>query len=275
MFVIPVSAFHNFCSVQKLAIKDVIIIWWAGMMRGAVSVALVYYYFDPQGVTNSPHKSTLIVATLLVVLFSTLILGALTKPLLDHLLDNYSDKPFLKDANASFQLHFTGGRSTPSSSPCLTQISEVKAYPEYVEQSNGGPVIIEEPASSDYPQEERTSLIPHHPPHSNNSPPNTYLEISAEPSDSAEMHQQVVSFQWPDRRASITDPDSFGGKVLLLWEQFDKIVMQPIFGPNVPESQEEEVTRGLVASQSVLSLSPAMQIKDQGRTSGEIEMEQR
>ena len=55
-------------------------------MRGAVSVALVYLYYDPDGTTNDMSKSSLISATLTVVLFSTLAYGAITKPKLDYLL---------------------------------------------------------------------------------------------------------------------------------------------------------------------------------------------
>jgi sodium/hydrogen exchanger-like protein 6/7 len=56
---------------------------WAGLIRGAVSVALVYYYFDPQGQSEDSHPATLIASTLIVVMFSILVFGALTKPLLD------------------------------------------------------------------------------------------------------------------------------------------------------------------------------------------------
>ena len=55
-------------------------------MRGAVSVALVYLYYDPDGTTDDVSKSSLISATLTVVLFSTLAYGAITKPMLDFLL---------------------------------------------------------------------------------------------------------------------------------------------------------------------------------------------
>ncbi len=55
-------------------------------MRGAVSVALVYFYYDPDGGSVDAEKSTLIAMTLTVVLFSTLVFGAVTKPLLDFML---------------------------------------------------------------------------------------------------------------------------------------------------------------------------------------------
>ncbi len=55
-------------------------------MRGAVSVALVYLYYDPDGTTVDKMKSSLISMTLTVVLFSTIVYGAITKPMLDLLL---------------------------------------------------------------------------------------------------------------------------------------------------------------------------------------------
>lgn len=55
-------------------------------MRGAVSIALVYYFFDPHGISSDPHKSTLITTTLIVVLISIILFGAATKPLLDALM---------------------------------------------------------------------------------------------------------------------------------------------------------------------------------------------
>ena len=66
---------------------------WAGAMRGAVSVALVYFYYDPDGATVDRERSTLISMTLTVVLFSTLVFGAATKPLLDLMLGPESARP--------------------------------------------------------------------------------------------------------------------------------------------------------------------------------------
>jgi hypothetical protein len=68
--------------------------WWAGSMRGAVSVALVCFYYGEGGAGGpaagagaTPGKaSTLVSATLIVVLVSTLGFGAVTKPVLERLL---------------------------------------------------------------------------------------------------------------------------------------------------------------------------------------------
>ena len=59
---------------------------WAGLMRGAIAVALVYYYFDPKGMADDSHRSTIIATTLIVVLFSTVVFSAATKPLLEFML---------------------------------------------------------------------------------------------------------------------------------------------------------------------------------------------
>ena len=50
------------------------------------AVALVYYFFDPHGITDDPHLSTVITTTLVVVLISIVLFGAATKPLLQYLM---------------------------------------------------------------------------------------------------------------------------------------------------------------------------------------------
>ena len=51
-----------------------------------MSVALVYYHFDPAGKSEDSHRATLITTTLLEVMTSIFVFGAATKPLLDYLL---------------------------------------------------------------------------------------------------------------------------------------------------------------------------------------------
>jgi hypothetical protein len=53
-------------------------------MRGAVSVALVYHFFDFSD--ESEHVASIIAMTIIVVVFSTMVFGAVTKPLLDLML---------------------------------------------------------------------------------------------------------------------------------------------------------------------------------------------
>lgn len=70
--------------VVKLQLRGVY--RWSGLIRGAVSVALVYYHFDPAGSSQDSHQATLITTTLLEVMVSIFVFGAATKPLLDYLL---------------------------------------------------------------------------------------------------------------------------------------------------------------------------------------------
>ncbi|CAL9219840.1 unnamed protein product [Arabidopsis halleri] len=60
-------------------------IWWAGLMRGAVSMALAYNQFTTSGHTKVLGNAIMITSTITVVLFSTVVFGLLTKPLVKHL----------------------------------------------------------------------------------------------------------------------------------------------------------------------------------------------
>ncbi|KAK9825253.1 hypothetical protein WJX74_003416 [Apatococcus lobatus] len=87
VFVFPLTLFHNLLAAEeRISMKDAVVIWWAGLMKGAITVALVYYHFDPKGWSSNAHRATLISTTLIVVLFSIMVLGAITKPLLDSML---------------------------------------------------------------------------------------------------------------------------------------------------------------------------------------------
>ncbi|GIL61578.1 hypothetical protein Vafri_16056, partial [Volvox africanus] len=65
--VIPLSMLHNLYAPrhQRLSGRDMMVIWWSGLMRGAVSVALVYLNFDTldgsvplQDAIISPHRAS-------------------------------------------------------------------------------------------------------------------------------------------------------------------------------------------------------------------------
>jgi hypothetical protein len=86
--VVPLVLVHNWWSKDVLSTRDTVIVWWSGMIRGAVSVALVYHHFDKSSAHSGDdrHRSTLIVTTLMVVLFSVLGYGAVTKPLMQLML---------------------------------------------------------------------------------------------------------------------------------------------------------------------------------------------
>ncbi|KAK4344499.1 hypothetical protein RND71_034675 [Anisodus tanguticus] len=90
-FVFPLSAFSNFMNrratrAPSITFKHQIVIWWAGLMRGAVSIALAFKQFTSSGVTVDPVHAVMVTTTVIVVLFSTLVFGFLTKPLINYLL---------------------------------------------------------------------------------------------------------------------------------------------------------------------------------------------
>lgn len=84
-FVFPLSFLSNWTKktpAEKISIKQQVIIWWAGLMRGAVSIALAYNKFARSGHTQLPSNAIMITSTISVVLFSTIVFGILTKPLI-------------------------------------------------------------------------------------------------------------------------------------------------------------------------------------------------
>ncbi|KAH7689268.1 solute carrier family 9 (sodium/hydrogen exchanger) member 8 protein [Dioscorea alata] len=89
-FVFLLSSLSNYFNSNspssKITFKRQVIIWWAGLMRGAVSIALAFSQFTISGITSDPVNATMITSTIVVVLFTTLIFGFLTKPLINFLL---------------------------------------------------------------------------------------------------------------------------------------------------------------------------------------------
>ncbi|CAK9163871.1 unnamed protein product [Ilex paraguariensis] len=95
-FVFPLSAVsncvnRNAAGSSPITFKHQIIIWWAGLMRGAVSIALAFKQFTYSGVTLDPVNATMITTTIIVVLFSTIVFGILTKPLVSYLLPHHTN----------------------------------------------------------------------------------------------------------------------------------------------------------------------------------------
>ncbi|DBA95471.1 TPA: hypothetical protein ACH3X3_013336 [Trebouxia sp. C0006] len=102
-FVFPLIHLHNKWRPENVKVREMVVIWWSGSMRGAVSVALVYHFFDFSD--ESEHVASIIAMTIIVVVFSTMVFGAVTKPLLDlmlgkelpdahsHLPRHHADKP--------------------------------------------------------------------------------------------------------------------------------------------------------------------------------------
>ncbi|KAL5782383.1 hypothetical protein ACOSP7_007412 [Xanthoceras sorbifolium] len=88
-FVFPLSFLSNLTKKspnEKIDFKQQITIWWAGLMRGAVSMALAYNQFTTSGHTKLHGNAMMITSTITVVLFSTVVFGLMTKPLVRILL---------------------------------------------------------------------------------------------------------------------------------------------------------------------------------------------
>ncbi|XAR57135.1 hypothetical protein NMG60_11025167 [Bertholletia excelsa] len=88
-FVFPLSCLSNLTKkspYEKIDIKQQVTIWWAGLMRGAVSMALAYNQFTREGHTHLRGNAIMITSTITVVLFSTVVFGLMTKPLVRILL---------------------------------------------------------------------------------------------------------------------------------------------------------------------------------------------
>lgn len=96
-FVGPVAALHNAFSAVRLSLRECVVIWWAGLMRGAVSVALVYTLLGGGG---REGDATLITTTLVVVIISILGFGAATKPLLAFLMRGVGVRRWVVSAGA-------------------------------------------------------------------------------------------------------------------------------------------------------------------------------
>ncbi|KAK1417878.1 hypothetical protein QVD17_27012 [Tagetes erecta] len=88
-FVFPLSFLSNLTKKaqhEKIAFREQVLIWWAGLMRGAVSMALAYNQFTSKGHTTELGNAIMITSTITVVLFSTMVFGLITQPLVRLLL---------------------------------------------------------------------------------------------------------------------------------------------------------------------------------------------
>ncbi|KAJ1378357.1 Sodium/solute symporter superfamily [Sesbania bispinosa] len=88
-FVFPLSFIGNFfrkSETDKIGLKQQFVIWWAGLMRGAVSIALAYKKFTILGRTRLPGNAMMISSTITVVILTNVVGGLVTKPLIRLLL---------------------------------------------------------------------------------------------------------------------------------------------------------------------------------------------
>ncbi|PSS33941.1 Sodium/hydrogen exchanger 2 like [Actinidia chinensis var. chinensis] len=88
-FVFPLSFLSNLTKkspYDRIGIKQQVTVWWAGLMRGAVSMALAYNKFTRAGHTKLRGNAIMITSTITVVLFSTVVFRLMAKPLVRVLL---------------------------------------------------------------------------------------------------------------------------------------------------------------------------------------------
>ncbi|KAJ4849696.1 Sodium/hydrogen exchanger 2 [Turnera subulata] len=113
-FVFPLSFLSNLAKKspnERIDFKQQIVIWWAGLMRGAVSMALAYNKFTSSGHTHLRANAIMITSTITVVLVSTVVFGLLTKPLIRFLLPH--PKPQLSTITVSSDPSSPGSVKVP------------------------------------------------------------------------------------------------------------------------------------------------------------------
>nr|AAP20430.1 Na+/H+ antiporter NHX3 [Zea mays subsp. mays] len=107
-FVFPLSFLSNLSKKhpgEKITIRQQVVIWWAGLMRGAVSIALAFNKFTRAGHTQVRGNAIMITSTIIVVLFSTVVFGLLTKPLINLLIPHRNATSMLSDDSSPKSLH--------------------------------------------------------------------------------------------------------------------------------------------------------------------------
>ncbi|XWS64588.1 hypothetical protein CRYUN_Cryun05aG0016300 [Craigia yunnanensis] len=112
-FVYPLANFINCIrnrDSSKIEFRKQFIMWWAGLMRGAVTIALSYNQFSSSKDTETKDSALMITSTIIVVLFSTVVFGSITKPLIEAMLlrhakpnnSDAADNPSLEDLRILF-----------------------------------------------------------------------------------------------------------------------------------------------------------------------------
>ncbi|KAF5441880.1 hypothetical protein F2P56_037165 [Juglans regia] len=134
-FVFPLSFLINLVKKspkEKINFRQQVVIWWAGLMRGAVSIALAYNQFTRSGHTQLRGNAIMITSTITVVLFSTVVFGLLTKPLIRFLLPHprHTASKVQSDSSTpkSVTVPFLGeGQDSELDLPEITRPSSIRA----------------------------------------------------------------------------------------------------------------------------------------------------
>ncbi|KAE8660232.1 P-loop containing nucleoside triphosphate hydrolases superfamily protein [Hibiscus syriacus] len=87
--VYPLANFMNCTKIQdcsNIEFPQQFVMWWAGLMRGAVTIALSYnQFFSNSENENTEDSALMITCTMILVMFSTVLMGSITKPLIEAL----------------------------------------------------------------------------------------------------------------------------------------------------------------------------------------------
>lgn len=152
LFVFPLCALINIRRApgREIYLRQQIIVWWAGLMRGAVSIALAFSAFTFRGTAYQDMHATIISATMLVVLFSNVVFGAATRPLLDwllpHHLHRYHSEHSLPPSPKNFFANLSGEDRSGPAAPLLRHGSSAarleKVGDGYVSEGDGGNLMM-------------------------------------------------------------------------------------------------------------------------------------
>ncbi|GLT78973.1 hypothetical protein SLA2020_504880 [Shorea laevis] len=89
-FVFPLANLINCFTKRestKIKFQQQFIMWWAGLMRGAVTIALSYNQFSSSSDSKSSKDYALMITSIIIiVLFNTVVFGSVTKPLIEAVL---------------------------------------------------------------------------------------------------------------------------------------------------------------------------------------------
>ncbi|XP_022150237.1 sodium/hydrogen exchanger 2-like isoform X2 [Momordica charantia] len=133
-FVFPLSFISNLTrksDKDRIGFKQQVTIWWAGLMRGAVSVALAYNQFTMSGQNQIRGASMMITSTISIVLFTNLVFGLFTKSIVRIMVPRvnnttYADFPTLESLSDPFLLDVDDdlesdmdGANMPRTNSCL------------------------------------------------------------------------------------------------------------------------------------------------------------
>ena len=106
-FVFPICYLRNrrAAEARKVPVREQILIFWSGTIRGSVSVALVFNQFAPRGSTvANGHDTNIVGSVVLLVLFSTIVMGSLNQKLVAFLNGRYGAHPMPDVGRATLEL---------------------------------------------------------------------------------------------------------------------------------------------------------------------------